>query len=94
MYDTSKSIIAVATLIMLAPVWSAESPVASTAVPPVVPATSKPAVDHNKLVCKRVQALGTLFYRKLCKTERDWQIEEELAKDIMKRVPIENSPSN
>jgi hypothetical protein len=55
-------------------------------------ASGKPAPDPNREVCKRIQPVGTLFAKKLCKTAREWQIEEELAQDTMKRSKVENSP--
>jgi hypothetical protein len=73
-------------------VSAADSPAGQAVPAKVAPAKTVPAADPDRIVCKRIQALGTLFAKKLCKSARDWQIEEELAKDTMKRTKVENSP--
>ncbi len=71
----------------------AGDPPAATAVKPAQTAT-KPAADPNRMVCQRIHSVGSLFVRKLCKTAREWEIEEELAQDIMKRAKRETTPSS
>ena len=51
---------------------------------PAEPA-KKAKPDPNRQVCKTIHSVGSLIPRKLCKTAREWEQEEELAQDVMKR---------
>jgi hypothetical protein len=84
----AKLLVALAGFASATVIWAADPPSA------VTPAKVAPAKDPNKMVCKKIQALGTLFPKKLCKTAREWDEEEALAKDTMKRKPVETVPTN
>ena len=58
---------------------------AETAKPAPEAAAKADKLDPNRRVCKKTHSVGSLFPSKLCKTAREWQIEEELAQDTMRR---------
>jgi hypothetical protein len=64
---------------------------AKPATAPAVDARDKK--DPNRKVCKKAHSVGSLFPTRLCKTAREWKIEEELAQDTMRRTGKEASPS-
>jgi hypothetical protein len=80
------------------PVKPAAVPPATTAAPTAVaPAKAAPvktasAKDSDRMVCKKVQALGTLFPKKTCKSALQWQADEQAAKDSMRNAGTGNNP--
>jgi hypothetical protein len=71
---------------------AATVPPASAAPAKAAPVKTASAKDSDRMVCKKVQALGTLFPKKTCKSALQWQADEQAAKDSMRNAGTGNNP--
>jgi hypothetical protein len=60
-------------------------------------AADAPSVDkkkaENKLVCQTYAKIGTLFKRKVCRTQAEWDADTKAAQELMKKPRIESTPA-
>jgi hypothetical protein len=72
----------------------ADTPASTTPVPTAYPSigSAKPAVDPNKLICKRIQKIGSLFPAKMCATKAQWDQMTASGRDVIDSA--QRSPNN